>query len=492
MNIPIVETRSGKLQGTQEGSLHVFRGIPFAQPPVGSLRFRAPAPPKAWSGVRDVNEFSPSPLQANAFGLTALSEDCLYLNIWTPGIDHGQRPVLVWIYGGAFTSGSATLYSGDAFAQHGDIVVVTLNYRLGALGFLYLGELLGPEYASSGNCGLLDIVAALRWVHENIAAFGGDPAQVTIMGESAGAKCVGTLQATPSAQGLFHRAIQESGAGHCTRDCTTATSIAQHLLAELGLKSHEAQKLLDLPAETIVAAQSRVAANLQSFGPVVDNEVLPYYPLEAIRQGTAGRVPTLIGSNRDEGKLYVALDPRLKQPNEYALQAYFGNLGPAVYAAYQAASEHSKVEDAWPQTLTDYLYRLAAVCQAERQAEHNVPVWMYRFDWAGPLGAYHGMELPFVFHGPLKLFSPALEDMLKVALTPENTPLADLMHAAWIAFIRTGNPQIAGLPDWPRYTRDTPNERLTMIFDTPCHVEQIPPTPIQPDFSIQQAFVLQE
>jgi para-nitrobenzyl esterase len=213
--------------------------------------------------------------------------------------------------------------------------------------------------------------------------------------------------------------------------------------------------------------------------------VLPQYPLEAIQQGKAGRVPTLIGSNRDESKLYIAMDPRVKRPNENALIEYFGSNGPVVYAAY----ERNKSEDAWAQTLTDYLYRLASVYQAECQAEHNVPVWMYRFDWAGPLGACHGLELPFVFHGSLGSPDSGAFSMLMAPITAENKPLADLMHAAWIAFIRTGNPHIAGLSDWPQYTT---SERVTMIFDTISHVEQVPPIPIETEFPIQQAFVLQQ
>jgi para-nitrobenzyl esterase len=487
MSVPIVETQSGKVQGVREGPLQVFRGIPFAKPPVGPLRFRAPEPPEAWSGVRDASRFGSSPMQIDISGSLALSEDCLYLNVWTPGTDNGRRPVLVWIYGGGFTSGSANIYGGDTFAQNGDIVVVTLNYRLGALGFLYLRELLGDDFAASGNCGLLDIVAALRWVHENIAAFGGDPARVTIMGESAGAKCVGTLQATPAAQGLFQQAIQESGAGQCVRDRMTTTVIARRLLSALGLKDNEAGKLLDLPAETIVAAQARAVANVQSFGPVVDGVVLSQYPLEAIRQGLAGNVPTLIGSNRDESKLYIAMDPRVKQPNANALIQYFGSNGPAVYAAYRTALEQNESADVWAQTLTDYLYRLASVYQAECQAMQGATVWMYRFDWAGPLGACHGLELPFVFHGALS-FGDEMASLMGT-ITPANKPLADLIHAAWIAFIRTGNPDIPGLPDWPRYTAA---ERATMIFDTSCRIEQVPTTPIEPGFPIQQAFSLRE
>ena len=249
MDEVVVETRYGPIQGMQEGPLQVFRGIPFAKPPIGPLRLRPPEPPEPWSGIRDATAFGPSPMQASSpfIRITSTSEDCLYLNVWTPRADDARRPVMVYIYGGRFISGSASepQYNGSAFAQDGDLVVVTLNYRLGALGFLYLGDLLGEDYADSGNCGLLDIIAALQWVREHIADFGGDPSQVTIMGQSSGAMCVATLLAMPAVRGLFGRALLESGAGQTTRDTKTATRTTRRFLSMLKVVPNEARTLLE-------------------------------------------------------------------------------------------------------------------------------------------------------------------------------------------------------------------------------------------------------
>ncbi|MGH2510517.1 MAG: carboxylesterase/lipase family protein, partial [Ktedonobacteraceae bacterium] len=259
----LVETQYGKVRGTHLGPISVWKGIPYAQPPIGKLRFHIPQAPEAWSGVRDATAFSAMAPQdvvnlsglAEALGATAtggeqapVSEDCLYLNIWSPQADEKKRPVMVWIHGGAFVVGSSSQpdYNGASFAQQGDVVVVTLNYRLGVLGFLQLGDLAGEEYASAGNLGLLDQIAALKWVRDNIAAFGGDPHNVTIFGESAGAMSIGTLLAMPATKGLFQKAILESGAAHNVQDKAHATKTAHEWLEILGLGTHETAALTDL------------------------------------------------------------------------------------------------------------------------------------------------------------------------------------------------------------------------------------------------------
>src|SRR6266480_5949943 len=246
MGNPIVETRYGKVQGSEQGSLSVWKGIPFAQPPTGQRRFRAPQPPEPWTGVLDATKFGPMAPQVQeapesmigadrAVEQRPMSEDCLYLNIWSPGADQEKRPVMVYIHGGAFTLGSASdpWYDGTSFAATHNIVVVSLNYRLGILGFVYLKDLAGADANYTGNCGLLDQIAALEWVRENIAAFGGDPDQVTVMGESAGAISIGTLLGMPAAHGLFQRAILQSGAGSDLTTRSRATNVAQALLAKL-------------------------------------------------------------------------------------------------------------------------------------------------------------------------------------------------------------------------------------------------------------------
>src|SRR5256885_13958530 len=294
---PIVQTDKGPVVGSTTGPVHVFRGIPYARPPVGELRWRPPEEPRSWTSPLDASSFGPIAPQ-NPSHLEQLfgaekpeqSEACLSLNVWTPGLDDGRRPVLVWIHGGAFVTGTGSTpwYDGTRLATAGDVVVVTINYRLGALGFLELGELGDERYAASGNCGILDQVAALRWVRDNISSFGGDAAQVTVFGESAGGMSVGTLLALPAAQGLFSRAILQSGAASHVVQRDKAESVTRDLLAELGLTPADAGKLVDVPVDDLLAAQGRVVdrtwPNL-AFTPVVDGVTLPRPPLEAATDG---------------------------------------------------------------------------------------------------------------------------------------------------------------------------------------------------------------
>src|SRR3712207_215533 len=266
-----VMTAVGEVAGELGDGVHVFRGIPYARPPVGELRFRPPQPPEPWAGARPATAFgsiamqSPSPLE-NLFGAAerpSMSEDCLYLNIWTPGLDGARRPVMVWIHGGAFVTGSGSTpwYDGTRFAARGDVVVVTLNYRLGAFGFLHLADLIGESFVGSGNAGILDQAAALAWVRDNIAAFGGDPENVTIFGESAGAMSVGTLLALPAARGLFQRAILQSGAASNAMSRERANEVAGRLLEALGIPREKSETIRDVPARDLLAAQGRVYAS---------------------------------------------------------------------------------------------------------------------------------------------------------------------------------------------------------------------------------------
>ena len=265
----IVETHYGKLQGTQKDTVSVWKGIPFAQPPSGLLRFRAPQPLEGWTGVREATQFGAISPQTSegSFGTLPgpMSEDCLTLNIWSPSADDARRPVMVWIHGGSFVTGSGSTpwYNGTSFATQGDVVVVTLNYRLGALGFLYLAEYAGEEYATSGNNGLLDQIAALTWVRENIAAFGGDPDNVTVFGESAGAMSIGALLAMPAAHGLFKRAILQSGAAHRVNSSQTAASGTRGFLQALEFGPSEMNRLLTTSVDDILRAQGTLPSSVQ-------------------------------------------------------------------------------------------------------------------------------------------------------------------------------------------------------------------------------------
>jgi len=559
----LVETRRGAVRGVAEDGLMKFRGIPYARPPVGSLRFRPPEPCPAWADVRDGTRFGPSAPQNGALigplmslGIGRTAEDCLYLNVWTPAADARRRPVLVWIHGGAFIlgSGSQMLYDGTALARRGDVVVVTVNYRLGTLGFLRLRDRFGPRLPASGNEGLLDQIAALEWVRDEIAAFGGDPGNVTLFGESAGAMSCASLLASPRAGGLFHRAILQSGAANYLWPPSIADQVADHVVEQLGAGSSDdllrvapdrlleaqrrcflemmlgdghvlgalspaGQRLAGAAFLGLAVARRRLAlatslsrglvnllkrrrrapstapgmAALQAlrtrglpFQPVVDGDVLPRPPLDAIGEGAARRVPLLIGTNLDETKLFLPLDPEATTLDEAQLLARLDEsiggepgAGPGAAAraveAYRAArlarGERADPSDLWFAIETDRTMRYPAMALATRQAAHQPNTFAYLFTWPSPalggvLGSCHALDLPFVF-GTLR--HPMLRPF--VGRGPEGQVLADRIQDAWIAFARSGSPAHAGIGEWPAYDR---SRRLTMILDRSCRVEAAP------------------
>ncbi|MGH7289598.1 MAG: carboxylesterase/lipase family protein, partial [Myxococcota bacterium] len=424
----IAQTRSGKLEGEERDGLHIFRGVPFAAPPVGPKRWRAPEREAQWTGVRTAKTFG-SCCPQNPVVVSVLeafkieepqSEDCLYLNVWTPGLDGKRRPVMVWIHGGAFTigSGAQALYEGSRLAKRGDVVVVTVNYRLGALGFLRLSELTGGRIPSTGNEGILDQVAALEWVRENIAAFGGDPGNVTIFGESAGGMSVGTLLGMPAARGLFHKAIPQSGA------CNTASSLERHQnvaerFAELsGAKTDAA--LLALTTAQVLDVGGRIAPvpgqapdpkiGGMPFQPVVDGAVVPRLSIDSVAAGSAAGVALLVGSTLDEWKLFAGADPNMLQMTDAQLLAQMGNrLGAAakpLVESYRKARTERSLPATPPELLmaieTDRIFRMPGVQLAETQSKHTPNVYSYLFTWPSPMfggmfGACHAVELGFVF-----------------------------------------------------------------------------------------------
>ncbi len=392
-----VDTSLGQLCGVEEDGLRIFRGVPFAKPPVGDLRFRAPEPAEAWTGVRDASSFAPTAPQGerNIQFLPAgqpeeRSEDCLYLNVFTPGTDDVRRPVLFWIHGGGFTggSGSGPMYNGAHLAKRGDVVVVTINYRLGALGFLDLGE----DGDGSANAGLLDQIAALGWVRENIARFGGDPGSVTLFGESAGGMSVGTLMGTPAAKGLFLRAIPQSGAAHNVQSRESAARTRKTLLGELGLDSPA--RLRDVPVGELIAAQMKTLMKARSsenigmaFTPVLDGDVLPQRPLDAIRAGGAHGVDVLVGTNRDEWNLFRLMDPSGESLDEAgALKRLSARVAEPernaqrVYESYRKALEERGRANTDPIEVftaieTDRVFRIPAIRLAEAQRAHTDRVY---------------------------------------------------------------------------------------------------------------------
>jgi para-nitrobenzyl esterase len=489
-----VETTAGKLLGDAHRGAVVFRGIPYAAPPVGRLRFRPPQPTTPWTGVREALAFgpmapqNPSALEAIA-GNTPLgqSEDCLTLNVWTPGCDDAKRPVMVWLHGGGFTTGTAASpwYSGTNMALQGDVVIVTANYRLGALGFTHLADLGGEAWGSSANCGILDQVAALSWVRENIAAFGGDADNVTIFGESAGGCSVVTLLATPSAKGLFHKAIAQSASCGQVRTREAAGERAELLLVELGVDSSHLDRLAEIPLEQILEAQGRLSArrsrrgvggaDMQAFSPAPDGTSLLEMPLDAIAAGSAADIPVIVGTNRDEIKLFAVWDVALQSIDRdgaiAGLRGVAGDHASRLFDAYAATRPDQPASEVSMAIATDETFRLAAVQMAEAQHAVGNPAYLYLFTWQSPaldgrLGACHALEIPFVFDN---VHQPGVE--LLTGNGDDRAPLAKVMNAAWTAFARTGSPDHAGMPAWPSYD---PASRSTMVFDHQVEVADDP------------------
>ena len=491
----VVSVSSGMLRGSAVDGVHSFRGIPFAAPVGGENRFRRPQPVQPWDGVRDATEFGPIQPQVPMpppFGgeLPPVGDDSLNLNVWTPDPTAAGLPVLVWIHGGAFNAGSGIelTYEGTSFASNG-VVCVTLNYRLGAQGFLHLAEHF-PQYPDAGNLGILDQVAALKWVQENIASFGGDPVRVTIAGESAGGMSVGTLMALPEARGLFHQAVPQSGAGHNGISADTASLIARDLLARLGVAAGDVAALAAVTSEQLLEAQAALTAEVMTSGkidlygdpgatampfqPVYGTEVLPQRPIDAIRSGSAPDIAVLIGTTMEESLVFVvAMQAMFGEDKLHSLAAaLFGDEahGEAVIQAYRAARAGHPAHEVIAALETDRMFRVPAVRLADAQSTHNPNVWMYRFDWRTPifggmLGACHALELPFVFN----TVSSPLAAMFAGPEAPQS--VAEAMHGAWVAFATTGNPGHEGLPAWPRYTSDS---RSTMLFAPVAEVVEHP------------------
>ncbi len=482
----IAATTSGKVEGDEHGGTLVFRAIPYAAPPVGDRRFRPPAPVDAWDGVRPAVEFGPMCPQLPSmmdefFGTKGHphSEDCLTLNVWTPACDDGARPVLVWIHGGAFTTGTAATpwYSGTQFAL-GGAVLVTINYRLGALGFTHLGHL-SDAFPGAGNLGLLDQVAALEWVRDNIAGFGGDPSNVTIFGESAGGCAVVALLALPVARGLFHRAIAQSASFTQLRSRARAEEATDELLAAAGLRPDQVDELHRLPITDLIAAQGTVLARpakaFTAFSPTPDGDVLPGEVLDLLAAGAAADVSMVIGTTRDEMQLFTFMDPTFAALTTEQLatrvRPEFGLRTDDAIAAYAAARPGATPGGLASAIATDQGFRLPVVRLAEQRAALGAPTFVYLFRWPSPsfggiLGSCHGLEIPFVFDN---IHQHGVEVMIGDG--PDREPLADAVHGAWLAFSRSGDPSHGAIGDWPAYDGA---RRATMVFDTPTGIESDP------------------
>lgn len=493
----IASTTCGKVAGFEKDGVLQFRGIPYAAPPVGPRRFEPPAPAEGWTDVRECRSYGATAPQA-AGGLERMlgagsipaSENCLFLNVWTPGPDDAARPVMVWIHGGGFQSGSGAVpwYSGSRLVAAGDVVIVTINYRLGVLGFLHLGD----DVPGSGNAGILDQVAALEWVRDNIAAFGGDPAAVTIFGESAGGMSVGTLLGTPGAAGLFRHAIAQSGAAHNAMPAEPADHVTGVVLDELGLERGAIADLREVPVDRLLEAQQVAGRRLQGsalvpgsgllpFQPVVDGAALPRPPLDAIRDGSAADVALLTGTTRDEWNLFhvmaaatgeVTEDELVRRCERTFAPVHGDGAGAAAVAAYRAHRPDATADEVWVAIQTDRVFRIPAVRMAEAQSQQQPATYTYEFTWAstafgGALGACHAIEIPFAFDNlhrkGVEVFLGGIDDRARA--------LAAATSRAWLAFARTGDPGHDGLPAWPRYDGA---RRATMELGATCAVHDDP------------------
>ncbi len=482
----IARTREGRLEGREKNEVLLFCGIPYAAPPVGPLRFRATRRHPAWNDVRPAKRFGPAAPQLPGTGLVGMAkihcdEDCLTLNVCTPALDGARRPVLVWIHGGGYRTGQGAIpwYNGSGFAKNGDIVVVSINYRMGVLGFAHVARA-GDGFETSGINGTLDQITALEWVRDNIQNIRADPENVTIAGESAGGFSVGTLLGSPRAAGLFRRAIPQSGAAHHPLPLTVAEKVTDRLFDLLS--GRDTADLEGLSVEEILDAQARIDDELgrnaglkgplgvttAPFYPAVDGHVLPRDPLSAIRDGQGGDVAVLIGSNRDETTLWG-----YGEVDEARLGRLNDGLGgdEKTLATYRAAHPGALPSDLVIALTTDHMFRIPAIRLAEARADQRAKTWMYRFDWesrafGGRLKATHALEIPFAFDN---LGRSGVDMLLGEGPRPQG--LADTMHAAWTAFIRNGDPNTAGVPAWAAYE---PSRRATLIFDDESRLEDDP------------------
>jgi para-nitrobenzyl esterase len=490
----VADTTAGKVRGVEVDGIKIFKGIPYGANTTGKNRFMPPAPVAKWTGVRDALEYGPSAPQTEpgarrnasdlavaGAGLPQESEDCLVLNVWTPALNDGRkRPVMVWCHGGGFAtgSGSSPVTAGFNLARRGDVVVVTINHRLNVLGFTYLGEPGGPEYSSSGDVGMLDIVRALQWVRDNITRFGGDPGTVTIFGQSGGGRKVATLLAMPEAKGLFHRAIIESGATLKLVEKDQGTRVAAELMQTLGLGKTQVKDLQMVPIDKLMSAyfatmrRMNVDQMTMGFSPNVDGKAVPQHPFFPAASAVSADVPVMLGSTRTEltssaaAELFSLSDADMRR----RIGQMLGNGAGATIEAFTRANPGASPSDLYFLIASDFRYSGPVMTIADRRsALGKGPVYLYYWRWETPvdggrLKSPHTIEIPFAF------------DNVQAAkrLTgggPEAMALADKVSDTWLAFARTGNPNQPKLPQWTKYNSA---DRPTMVFNTQSAVVNDP------------------
>ena len=483
-----VQTKAGRLLGQNEDGLSVFRGIQYASPPAGPLRWMPPQPVTPWPRIKAADRFrgicpqdvGPSAIPGRKPSVEPQNEDCLYLNVWTPAADNLKRPVMVWIHGGAFLhgSGSSPMTPAQNLAKRGSIVLVTLNYRLGCLGFVNLDHFTGGKIPSTGNEGLLDQIAALKWVHDNIEAFGGDPDNVTVFGESAGAESIGALLAMSESKGLFKKAILESGASKA-QPLERADKAAENFFGKLGVDGRDPDRLRAIPVEALIKVQAELAMAAGSgvsagvnLGPAQDGKYLKGVPLDAVEQGSASDVTVLAGSNLEEGKLFAMTGPNIRDMDEANMERRVGRLLPEQYASkvierYRKALAKRDLPvtpyEIYVAIMGDQHFRMPNIRLCEIQERLGKAAYGYVFTWksAAPgYGACHGLDVGFVFGNLTQEFE---------GRGPGAEKLSAAMQDAWIAFARTADPSTGSLR-WPRYGKD----RSMMVLGENPHAATAP------------------